>query len=888
MTAPAPPPRAARWLARLVARDPAGPAILGDLHEDFVARCHRRGVGNARWWYRREVAALALDRGVHAALAPFRRNGTVHDLIRHPGWTRDVALAFRRFRREPAFALLMIVVIGLGVGATTAVYSVLRPLLLAPLPFEEPEQLVWIENDGDRASLSSVTSRTSNLRDFRESTRSFDGLTGYFAFFEQSSYALVGDGRPEQFTGVGVADDFLDVLGVEPALGRSFTAEEGAWGGPRAVILTHGLWVQRFAADPGVVGRSLTLNGEAWAVVGVLPPSFDFSSVFKPGVPVDILVPFAISDETDRWGNTLSIVGRLRPGVSIDQARADVESVLTGLREAQPERWGLTARLSPLRDYVAGPFRSTLLLLAAAAGAVILLVCVNVANVFLARSPRRARDVAVRKALGATRGRIVRQLLIESVVLALAGGAVGTAIAVFVARGVSATSGVDIPLLHDVRVEGTALGVAFLAALVTGVAVGLVPALRVADGSESSTLRSTGRGASQGRSTRGLLEGLVVAEVALACVLLLAGGLFLRSFRAVLEVDLGYDPDGAVAWQLNPGVPLQSRAEMADFFRQVTAEVAGLPGVDEVGLVDALPLGKNRNWGFRAVGEAETDEPLGMFPHLVDPGYRAAMGIPLLDGRDFSWDDTGETAPVVLINETAAETLYGDESALGRQLAIGGGEDPWTIVGVVADVRHVSPEGPSGIEIYLPIAQRWDFGTLDLVVRSDRPVADLAAAVSSTLDDLDPSMPTREFTPLAATVARSVSPRRFTLRILSAFGVVALVLAGLGIYGVLSHSVAERRREIAIRMAMGATGGEVRRSLVGRTLLLATAGLVLGLAVGLPGTRIVESLLFGVTPADPLTLGALSALLLGVAAASGAIPAIRASRTDSMKVLRNE
>lgn len=888
MTAPAPPPRAARWLARLVARDPAGPAILGDLHEDFVARCHRRGVGNARWWYRREVAALALDRGVHAALAPFRRNGTVHDLIRHPGWTRDVAMAFRRFRREPAFALLMIVVIGLGVGATTAVYSVLRPLLLAPLPFEEPEQLVWIENDGDRASLSSVTSRASNLRDFRASTRSFDGLTGYFAFFEQSSYALQGDGRPQELTGVGVAHDFLDVLGVEPAVGRSFSVEEGAWQGPRAVILSHGLWVERFAADAGVVGRSLTLNGEAWEVVGVLPASFDFSSVFKPGVPVDILVPFPISDETNNWGNTLSIVGRLRPGVSLDQARADVESVLAGLREAQPERWGLAARISPLRDYVAGPFRSTLLLLAAAAGAVILLVCVNVANVFLARSPRRARDVAVRKALGATRGRIVRQLLVESVVLALAGGAVGLGIAVLAARGVAATSGVDIPLLREVRVEGTALAVAFLAALITGVAVGLVPALRVADGAESSTMRAAGRGASQGRGTRGLLEGLVVAEVALACVLLLAGGLFLRSFRAVLEVDLGYEPEGAVAWKLNSGIPFESRAEMADFFRRVTTEVGQLPGVNQVGLVDALPLGKNRSWGFRVVGAPETDEPRGLFPHLVDPGYRAAMGIPLLDGRDLSWDDASDAARAILVNETAAGTLFGTESALGRQIQVGGSGDPWTIVGVVADVHHVSPEAPAGTQVYFPITQLWDFWTLDLVVRSDRAPADLAPAVSAVLAELDPGMPTRTFTPLTASVAHSVSPRRFTLRILSAFGVVALVLAGLGIYGVLSHSVAERRREIAIRMAMGATGAEVRRRLVGRTLILALAGLAAGLAVGLPGTRVVESLLFGVTPADPLTLGALSALLLGVAAASGAIPAIRASRTDSMKVLRNE
>jgi predicted permease len=875
-------------LARLVARDPAGPSILGDVHEDYVRRARRDGVPAARRWYRREVFSLALHRGIDAVRAPFARNGIVYELSRNPGWFRDVALALRRFRREPVFALLMVLVIGLGVGATTAIYSVLRPLMIAPLPFENPEQLVWIENDGDRSSLSSVTSRTSNLRDFRALGRSFDGLTGYFAFFDQASYAWVGSGPPEQLTGVGVAHDFLDVLGIEPAVGRGFSEVEGRWAGPRAVILSHGLWIRRFAGDPDVVGRSLTLNGEPWEVVGVLPSSFDFASVFKPGVTVDILVPFPIADETDRWGNTLSIIGRLGPGATVASAQADLDGVLTGLAEADPDRWGLTARVSPLRDYVAGGFRPALLLLAAAAGAVVLLVCVNVANVLLARSPKRARDVAVRKALGATRGQIVRQLLIETVTLALAGGALGAVLATAAARMVAATTGIDIPLLQDVRVETSALAVAFLAALGTGIAAGVVPALRVADGAESNTLRGTGRAASQGPGTRGLLEGLVVAEVALACVLLLAGGLFLRSFQAVLDVDLGFDPENAVTWRLNPGADFQSLTETTAFYQEVTRRVAELPGVEAVGLVDALPLGKNRNWGFRVEGAPETDEPLGLFPHLVDAGYREAMGIGLVAGRDLSIDDTPETAPVVLINRSAAEQLFPGESALGRRIFTGGGDVPREIVGVVEDVRHVSPEAPSGIQVYFPTSQLWDFGTLDLVVRSDRATAELAPVVSGLLAEIDPAMPTRDFTTLGELVSRSVSPRRFTLRILTAFGGVALLLAALGIYGVLSHSVSERRREIAIRMAMGATASEVRRAVVGRTLLLAAAGLVVGLLVGVPGSRALESLLFGVSPLDPVTLASLSVLLLAVATGSGAIPAVRAARVDSLKALRAE
>ncbi|MEK9500987.1 ADOP family duplicated permease [Gemmatimonadota bacterium DH-20] len=881
---PHPPGPARRLLERLVAGDPAGPSILGDLHEDFVRVARRRGGFAARWWYRREVVALALDRGAAASSSLLRRNGPVHDMLFRPGWMQDARVGLRRFRREPGFALLLVLVIGLGVGATTAVYSVLRPLLIAPLPFEHPERLVWVENDGDRGSLSSVTSRTSNLRDFRASSRSFDGVTGYFAFFEQSSYALSGDGPPEELVGVGVADDFLDVLGVTPALGRDFTPEEGAWNGPPAVMLTHRLFTNRFEADPDIVGRTITLNGRGWEVVGVLPPSFDFSSVFKPGVPVDILVPFAISDETDRWGNTLSIVGRLRDDASVESAQADLDALLSGIAEAQPDRWGLAARVSPLRDYVSGAFRPVLFLLAGAAGTVILLVCVNVANVLLARSPRRSREIAVRRALGATRGQVVRQQLVESVMLATAGGGVGVLIATLVSRGVARTSGVDIPLLSSVQVEGSALVIALMSALVTGVAVGILPALRAADGSESGTLRSGGRGSSHGKGTRGLLEGLVVAEVAIACVLLLAGGLFLRSFQQVLEVDLGFEPEGALAWTLNPGGAFESVTEEADFYREVSRQLSDLPGVESVGLIDALPLGKNRSWMVRADHQLPSDPPSEIFPHLADPGYRAAMRIPLVEGRDLAWTDTDETDPVVLLNESASAALFPGESAVGRDVMLG--PNAWRVVGVVADVRHVGPERPAGLQVYFPITQLWDYGTLDLVVRSDRAAAEVADAVSATLSGLDASMPTRQVTPLPASVDRIVSPRRFALRILSAFGVVALVLVALGIYGVLSHSVSERRKEIAIRMAVGATAESVRRSLVLRTAVLALAGLVIGLAVGLVGTRTVESLLFGVAPTDPLTLVGLTGLLLGVSLLSGTVPAVRASRTNSARVLK--
>jgi len=833
---------------------------------------------------------LVLGRLWHTLLTSFAGSGFMTNLFRPRGLHHDVASALRTVRRAPGLYLLLALVIGLGVGATTAVYSVLGPLLVKPLPFEDPGRLVWIENTGEGNSLSSVTSRSSNLRDFRELTGSFDGLTGYMAFFEGASYTLGGSGQPEQTMAVGVAHDFLDVVGIRPLLGRGFTTAEGAWGGPRAIVLTHGFWQRRFGGDAAIVGSSVLIDGQAHEVIGVLPPTFDFSSVFKPAVRVDFLLPFAVSDETDRWGNTMFFIGRLRRGATVESAQADLDRVMAALLEQEPNRWGLGARATPLQAHIAGPIRPALVLLALAAAAVMLIVCVNVANILLARSPARSREVAVRKALGATRARIVRQLLVESLLLAAVGGAVGIGLAVLVTRFVAGMSGMSIPLLEQVTVDGSALIFALVAATVAGLLAGIVPALQVSEGGESDTLRSTSRGASGHRAGRRLREGLVVAELALACALLVAGGLLLRSFRAVMDVDLGFQTADAVAWSLNPSRSFDSIAEMAGFFAGVTSRLGALAGVEAVGLIDALPLGKNRTWGYRLPGVPEEDDDLraGIFPHMIDPGYLEAMAIPLIAGRNFTPDDTRETREVILINETAAATFFPGEAAVGRRIVTSGREVPWEVVGVVADVRHVTPESGAGLQVYFPMAQLWDFGTMDLVVRSRLPAATLAPAVSATLAEIDPAMPTREFRTLEATLDRALSARRFTLQILSGFGAVALLLAALGVYGVLSQSVAERTREIGIRMALGASAGGIRVAVVARTLLLATAGVGLGLVIALSASRLLASLVYGVPVSDPVTFVSMAAVLLGVAVLSGMLPALRASRTNALGVLRGE
>jgi len=515
-------------------------------------------------------------------------------------------------------------------------------------------------------------------------------------------------------------------------------------------------------------------------------------------------------------------------------------------------------------------------------------VCVNVSNLLLARSPGRVREMAVRKTLGASRGRIARQLVLESLVVSLGGAVVGGGLAWLVTRAVTGAVGVRVPLLSQGRLDASALLLATGVAVVTGLVVSLAPALRVAEGGEAAVLRESGRGSSASRRARRLREGLVVAQVTLACVLLVVGGLLVRSFRAVLDLDLGFDPSDAVAWQLNPSGSFETGAERGVFLEGIAQQVAQIPGVERVGLIDALPLGRTRNWGFRIPGvPQEGDRAIGYFPHLVDPGYLEAMRIPLVEGRNLTQEDMGEGPLAILINESGARWAFPEERAVGRSLDFG-----WRgfgeIVGVVKDVRHVSPEMGSGIEIYFPLARVADFRTLDMVVRSSLPTSRMAAAVVAALQEADTNMPAREYWTVQSTVDRAVSARRFTLGILTAYGVAALLLAGLGIYGVLAQSVAERRPEIGIRMALGASARGVAWSVMGRTLLLAGLGIGAGALLSVWSVRLVTTLLFGVGPSDPLTFLGMATILLAVAAVAGLLPATRAARTRGAGALQAE
>ncbi len=825
-------------------------AILGDLREDFALFALQRGIRRARFWYWREAVPLSITstfKRAFNAVRPGRRANTLDKTMANPfstqGIARDVRHALRAMRREPGFFGMAMLIVGLGVGAGTAVFSVMSPLMLRALPFHDPDHLVWIANSGDPSNgMSAVTSRTSNLRDFRDLSQSFDGLTGYNAFFEQGGYNLVGSGQPERLVGAGVAQDFLQVLGVQPFLGRNFVDEEGVWGGTPAIILTHGFWTRRFGARPDVVGTSINLNDEATEVVGVLPPSFDFASVFAPSTRVDFLLPWSIGDETDRQGNTTSMIGRLKPGVSAENAQAELDIIIQGLAEADPERWGLGAAVSPLHDKIAGSYRSAMFLLAAAAGTVMLIV--------------------------------------------IGGAVIGAGIAFGATRLVAGSNSLSIPLLRTVSIDGVALLFTLGLAVVAGLLIGIVPALQVTEGGGSGAINDSSRGSSTGKRSTKLREGLVVTEVAMACVLLVFGGLFLKSFQNVLDVELGFQPTEAVGWTVNTNRPFETLGEANTFFHQLIANVEAVPGVESAGLIDALPLGRNRTWGsISAPGFVyEEDEAQSAFPHMVDHRYLSVMQIPLVSGRHFTANDTQDTDDVVILNESAAKGVFQGQEPIGKTATIIGRD--WQVVGVVADVRHQSLEQTSGWEMYFPFSQIWAFQTLDMVVRSRLPLETLVPGVAAALRATDPAMPTGEYQALTEIVDRSVSPRRFMLVLLGAFGGTALLLAALGIYGVLSYSVTQRIPEIGIRMALGESGPSVLRRVVGRTLALSGIGVALGAVGSFVGTRLIGSLLYGVNPSDPVTFLVMAAILLTVSALAGYIPARRASRVDPTAAFR--
>jgi predicted permease len=793
---------------------------------------------------------------------------------------QDIRYTFRRLRRDIGFATAAVLIIGLGVGANTAIFSVVNSLLFRPLPFPASDRLVWITNTGGDGGLSSQTSRVFNYLDWTEMNHSFESLSAYFAFFDYGSYDMVGVGEPERLVGVGVAQNLLSFLSVQPILGRNFSPKESQFNGTPAMILTNGLWKRRFGSDPHVVGRTVTLNDQVRTIVGVLPASFDFSTVFTPGSRVDMLVPFPLARETDRWGNTLAVLGRLKPGITLQQAQAEFDVINDSIRAAHPDRFTFGSKLTPLQQYLTGRFRRGLFVLLCAVAAVLLVACANLSNLMLARAAARRKEMAIRSALGASRARLVRQMLTESVILSFGGAFVGLAIAWLGIRSLAAIHGVAIPLLGTVQMDSAALLFTLTATVLTGFLFGLVPALQTSSSHESEALKDAGRGLSESRHSAWTRNPLVISEVAFACILLVGAGLLIRSFLHVLDVDLGFRPERTAVWRIDAGAKYPGKTRAAYYDRLVRA-VEKVPGVDSAGVTDALPLSRDRSWGAGAKGVTypKNQYPLA-HPRLVDWRYIRTMRIPLLAGRDFNEHDTPDGEKVVIINEKMARTLWPGRNPLGEMLEMG-----TKVVGVVGNVRHKALEEEGDLEMYLPITQQ-QMSSVELVVRGRVPLDSLLAGIRAALHEVEPNLPTTEYQQLGDLVERAVSPRRFMVLLLSAFAVAALLLASIGIYGVVSYTVTQRTAEIGIRMALGATTGQVQRHVMTQTLILVSTGIAAGAIGALMLTRLTASLLYHLAPTDPPTFAITILSLLLVAAAAGYLPALRASRLDPMTALR--
>jgi predicted permease len=796
---------------------------------------------------------------------------------------QDLRYTLRSLRRDSGFTTFAILIVGLGIGASSTVFSVVNTLLLRPLPFPDSERLVWVAN-GNTSGLSGQTTQVGYLVDLRRKSQSFSDLAAYFAFYSIGGEHLTESGEPERLTGVPVTQNFFPLLGVQPMLGRLFTDEECRWNGPRAVLLSYGLWQRRFNADPAITGRQLTINDRPVTVAGVLPRSFDFSTVFAPGTHVDLYTPFPLTKETNRWGNTLAIVGRLKPGVGLGAAKAEIAILADQLTKAHAGENSFEGRLSSLAEHVSGRLRLAVLVLACAVLVVMLIVCANLSNLLLARAASRHKEMAIRTALGAARGRLIRQMLTESMTLSCCGAVLGLALAIAGTRALSRLEAVSIPLLHEVRTDVMSLGFILVLAIVTGVVFGLAPALQSKSGVLHDALKEGGRGGTDSKQRAWMRGSLVVAEIAFACVLLVGAGLLIRSFMHVLDVDLGFHPERAAAIRVDPGRGYTTAEQFNNYWNEVLRRARNTPGIEAAGISDVLPLGVNRSWGAGAKGR---QYPPGQYPdafvRVVSDGYIRTMGIPLRAGRDFTERDGPGSEPVLLVNETMARTLFPGENPIGQMIAL---RPDRRIVGVVGDVRHLSPEASAGMEMYLSIRQTRDWSEADLVVRTTLAPAALASAVRSALRPIQPNLATNDFRTIQQLVDKAVSPRRFLVLLLGAFALFALVLASLGIYGVISYSVSQRAQEIGIRMALGASAAGLQRRIIRQTLGLAAVGMALGTGASWALARAVSGLLFGVTSTDPATFVGMVAVLTTVAAVAGYLPARRATRRDPMAALR--
>jgi putative ABC transport system permease protein len=812
----------------------------------------------------------------------------------------DLRYAARSLRKSPGFAAAAVATLALGIGATTAVFSVVNAVLLKPLPYAEPDRLVRIWSAWEGSPRSDVSP-----------AEYFDDRDGLLTFASVGAFAggtanLTGDGEPERLAAAYTTASLIQALGVPAAFGRVFRDGEDVPNAEASVVLGDGLWRRRFGSDPNVIGRRIMLDGVPHTVLGVMPAGFRMPGDFGAADPAELYLPLGLDRTSipNRGSHFLGVVGRLRPGVSFETGRTEVSRLAAGFVRDFPDDYPpgmrFTASAVPLTDDVAGPIRPALLVLLGAVGFVLAIACANVAGLLLSRTEERRREMALRTALGAGRGRLAHQLLVESLLIASLGGALGLALAVGGVGALAALRPPELARLQEVGVDLKVLAFTAMATLATGLAFGLAPALIVSRADLHGPIKEGGRGVTAGHATQRVRRLLVAGEIGVALVLLVGGGLLGRSLARLQGLDPGFRPDNVLTVTLAlPDAEYADHARITGFYRDLVHGVGSLPGVRSAGAVTALPLDGERgdlNVHIEGRPEAAGAASPAADWQVVTPGYMRALGMRVLRGRGIEGTDDGAAPGAVVINRTMARLLWPGEDPLGRRFLLGGGAGPgWvTIVGIVDDVRQAALAAEPRPEMYLPHAQFrfWDGGgpvtSMTLAVRSAGDPASLANAIRSQVHALDPDLPVGAFRSMPEIVSASLARPRFTTVLLAVFAAVALTLAAVGIYGILSQAAARRAHEIGVRMALGARPPDVLRLFLRQTLALAGWGVALGLFASLALTRVLSSQLYGVSPSDPPTYAALAAFMIGVAVLATWIPTRRAARVDPLSALREE
>lgn len=884
--------RAPLWF-RLVAY--ALPRDFRDDHlEDVIdLACHYaegRSLAKRTWVWLRAAADL-LNVGLQGrarAAAAVTRRGTVMDAL-----VRDVHYGARSLRRDKGWATFAIAIVGLGVGASVTVFSVVNALFLEPLPFDDPDELLWVSNGewGRGQALSAISVQANYLVDIKEQSSQIVEAGGFHLFDRDADNVLTSAAGPQRVTRLRVTDGLFEALGVNPHVGRLFSDAELAEQVPGVVLLTHGLWTRAFGADPGIVGTTVQVDGTSKTVVGVLPTAFAYGDIFAPGRVIDYVEPWALSVSNFSSGNTLGIVARLADGATAASAQAEVEALVAARNDEPGEAtetrpyWlnDFYPSVRPLRDHITAGFAPMATALVGAVLLVMLIVCANLSNLLLARGTLRDREMAVRAALGAARGRLVRQMMTEALMLSVIGAAIGTVIAVY---GTQFMASLDlrIPLLGLARVDAAGLGLAITAAVTVGLFFGLVPAFRASDVRLYEALKEGARGASRGRGQVRLRNALVVGEIALASVLLVASTLTMKSLYELLSVDLGYAPEHVVAIRIDPPGRFESDPARDAHYNAVLDRVREAPGISAVGTADILPMGFNRRWGTQLVDEPGA-EGLSPFVRVISEGYLETIGASVVLGRDVQATDDMGSPGVALVNQTFASIAWPNQDPIGRRISSNGERE---VVGIVQDTRQRSVDQESGPELFIPLRQLREHGSAHLMVRGERPTQELVQIVQERVRSVDGAVALDGVVGLGEVVDQSLAPRRFLVTLMGGFALFALLLASLGTYSVISYSVAQRRREIGVHIALGASRADVTRRIVRETGRLAVFGLVLGLLGAAYATRFVEALLYQTPSSDPIAYVATVVILGGVAMLAGFLPARRAAATSPTIALAGE